>query len=256
MKQNIYTILLLSIPALCGAIIALVNSERANEITEKIEAWMRRRREIVSQKKGFFSRWIVRPPLSVIVKLCDWTDSLAHRGVKNGIRTAATLYVVAFWILLVIYAFTLLVGCVIAVLVLILALWIMGQMLGGKSSSTEDAPARSSPRGSGIFSFATECRHCGSKDHASDDCPHDKGFLGLGAETKCRHCGSKRHASDDCPHDKGFVGLGAETECRHCGSKSHASDDCPHDKGLLGLGAETKCRHCGSKEHPSDNCPH
>ena len=65
----------------------------------------------------------------------------------------------------------------------------------------------------GIFESA--CRHCGSKEHASEDCPH--GIL----STECRHCGSKNHASDDCPH-----GIFSE-ECRHCGSKDHATDDCP-----------------------------
>ena len=79
----------------------------------------------------------------------------------------------------------------------------------------------------GLFS-ETECRHCGSRDHASDNCPHDKGFVGLFSEAKCRHCGSKEHASDDCPHDKGFLGLLSETKCRHCGSKNHATNNCPH----------------------------
>jgi hypothetical protein len=102
----------------------------------------------------------------------------------------------------------------------------------------------------------TECRHCGSKDHASDDCPHEHGFLGIGAETECRHCGSKEHSSDDCPHDHGFFGIGEETECRHCGSHDHASDDCPHDHGFFGIGEETKCRYCGSRNHSSDDCPH
>lgn len=102
----------------------------------------------------------------------------------------------------------------------------------------------------------TECRHCGSKDHASDDCPHDHGFLGISAETRCRHCRSKEHSSDDCPHDSGFLGIGAETECRHCGSPDHTSEDCPHDHGFLGIGAKTKCEYCGSRNHSSDNCPH
>lgn len=107
----------------------------------------------------------------------------------------------------------------------------------------------------GLFS-ETECQHCGSKNHSSDDCPHDKGLFGIGAETECGHCGSKEHATADCPHDKGIMGFGADTECRHCGSRDHASDDCPHDKGIMGFGADTECRHCGSRNHASDDCPH
>jgi len=86
--------------------------------------------------------------------------------------------------------------------------------------------------------FSDKCRHCGSKEHASDDCPH--GIF----SSKCRHCGSIEHASDDCPH-----GIFSD-KCRHCGSKNHASDDCPH--GIF----SSKCRHCGSIEHNSDDCPH
>ena len=107
----------------------------------------------------------------------------------------------------------------------------------------------------GLFS-ETECRHCGSKDHASDNCPHNHGLLGIGGETKCRHCGSTDHSSDNCPHNHGLIGIGGETKCRHCGSMDHSSDNCPHNHGLLGIGGETKCRHCGSTDHSSDNCPH
>ena len=66
--------------------------------------------------------------------------------------------------------------------------------------------------------FSAECRHCGSLEHASDNCPH-----GVFSKPECRHCGSKEHASDDCPH-----GFFSKPECRNCGSIEHASDNCPH----------------------------
>ncbi len=86
--------------------------------------------------------------------------------------------------------------------------------------------------------FDAECSHCGSRDHASSDCPH-----GL-FSSECSHCGSKAHASDDCPH-----GLFASA-CTHCGSTAHASHQCPH--GLF----SSRCSHCGAVDHSSDNCPH
>lgn len=110
----------------------------------------------------------------------------------------------------------------------------------------------------GLFGLGadTECRHCGSKEHATGDCPHDHGIFGIGADTECRHCGSNDHATKDCPHDQGIFGLGADTECSHCGSNNHSTEDCPHDHGLFGLGADTECRHCGSNNHATDDCPH
>ena len=86
--------------------------------------------------------------------------------------------------------------------------------------------------------FSNECKHCGSKEHASEDCPH--GIF----STKCKHCGSKEHDSKYCPHDI------LSNKCKHCGSVNHASKDCP--QGIFA----TKCKHCGSKEHASENCPH
>jgi uncharacterized protein YecT (DUF1311 family) len=86
--------------------------------------------------------------------------------------------------------------------------------------------------------FSTKCAHCGSNNHATDECPH--GFL----SSECGHCGSKDHATDDCPH--GFL----SSKCGHCGSRDHATDDCP--QGFL----SSKCGHCGSREHPTDDCPH
>lgn len=86
--------------------------------------------------------------------------------------------------------------------------------------------------------FSTECSHCGSKEHASSDCPH--GIF----SSKCSHCDSTEHASNDCPH--GIF----SSKCSHCGSKTHASNDCPH--GIFA----SKCSHCGSVEHASNDCPH
>ena len=133
MKENILPILFLSLPAICGGVIALLNSAKVNDASEKLEALTRRRQGVVSVKRGFFSKWIIHPPLRVMVKLCDWTDSLAHRGLKNGIRVAAALYVLGFWLLLVAYAFMFVLGLICAVIMVIVALWIMGQMLGDKS---------------------------------------------------------------------------------------------------------------------------
>lgn len=106
------------------------------------------------------------------------------------------------------------------------------------------------PSNRGFFNFDTQCRHCGSREHASNDCPQDNGIFFN--ETECRHCKSKEHPSKSCPHDNGF--FTSETKCRHCGSRDHASKNCPHDRSLFST--ETECRHCGGKNHSSSNCPH
>lgn len=85
--------------------------------------------------------------------------------------------------------------------------------------------------------FSTECGRCGSKEHATDNCPHE--FL----STKCERCGSVDHATGDCP--RGIF----TTECGRCGSKEHATDNCPHEF------FSTKCERCGSVDHATGDCP-
>lgn len=136
MNQNVFLILFLSFPAICGGVIALINSPKVNDTSEKLEALTRRRQGVVAVKKGFFSKWIVNPPLRIIVKLCDWTDSLAHCGVKNGIRAAAALYVLGFWLLLIpsafVSAFVVVIQLIFVVIIVLVALWTIGEMLGVK----------------------------------------------------------------------------------------------------------------------------
>lgn len=86
--------------------------------------------------------------------------------------------------------------------------------------------------------FSDECSNCGSKEHATSECPH--GIF----SSKCAHCGSVDHASSDCPH--GIF----SSKCSNCGSTEHASSDCPH--GIF----SSKCSNCGSTEHESSDCPH
>lgn len=106
------------------------------------------------------------------------------------------------------------------------------------------------PHERGILYSETECKYCGSKNHSSSNCPHERGLLH--SETKCKYCGSLDHASEDCPHERGI--LYRETECKYCGSKNHSGEDCPHERGFLY--SETKCKYCGSNNHSSINCPH
>ena len=209
------TLLLLLIPAIVGGIISLVNSPKVNDISEKLEGWTRKQQRIVSAKKGFFWKWIVYPPVLVIVKLCDWTDSLTNRGLKNGIRVAAALYVLGLWLQLLVSAFMFVLDLICVSVSVVIVFWIIGHMLGGKSEPSESGRQATSG-GAKFMSFSKECDRCGSKDHATEDCPH-------GAFSKqCDRCGAKNHATEDCPH-------GAfSKQCDRCGSKDHATKDCPH----------------------------
>lgn len=148
MNENILQILLLCVPAICGAVVAFTKSSKVDQTSEKVERWLRRRKEILSVKNGFFSKWVIRPPVRVIVKMCDWTDSLANVGVKNGIRLAAALYIIGMWVLLLINVFVLVMILVAVILGVLLVGWIIGQATSGKdeAGNSEGREQRFDPR--------------------------------------------------------------------------------------------------------------
>ncbi len=118
MNQETINILVLVSPLIGGGIIAFINTNSVNELTEKVEAWIRRTQTNVSAKSSWFYNYIVNPILWIIVKFSDWTDSFAHRGLKNGMRVAATLYLIAAWCFLIYAAFMIAVMLVIGAVVI------------------------------------------------------------------------------------------------------------------------------------------
>ena len=116
-QQTINSLIWIS-PLLAGGIIAAINANSVNDATEKAEAWTRRTQTSVSARRNWFFRYIINPLLWTIVKFCDWTDSFAHRGLKNGVRVAATLYAIAAWCFFIYAAFVIAVALVIGAVVI------------------------------------------------------------------------------------------------------------------------------------------
>jgi len=118
MTQNTLDIILFLSPVAIGGIIATVNTEVANNTTENVEAWTRKTQSQEALKTGWFSRFITNPVLWLIVKFSDWTDDFTHRGLKNGTRVAATLYLIGIWIYLLFAAFMVLLALAIGAIIL------------------------------------------------------------------------------------------------------------------------------------------
>jgi len=117
MEVIIY-IILFTLPLVIGGIIAIINSTGVNNTIEKFEAWIRKRQQKTSINSGWFAKYIINPMLWLIVKFSDWTDGFAHRGFKNGVRIATTLYLIAIWLFLLYAVFIIVVIIVIAVIIL------------------------------------------------------------------------------------------------------------------------------------------
>ena len=93
-------LVLLVAPLAVGGVLAALNASSLNDAMERSEAWVRERQKGTSSSSNAFSKYAANPLLWVVVMFCDWTDGFAHRGLKNGVRVSATLYLVAVWLFL------------------------------------------------------------------------------------------------------------------------------------------------------------
>lgn len=132
-NSNYIEIALLVLPLLLGIIIVAINNDGVNGFTEKIEAWIRKKKNIVASKESRFYRFALNPFLWSILKFCDWTDSFSHRGLKNGVRVTITLYLISVWLFLLYVAF--LVVAVIAILIIVIY-FLLKMISGGDSESS------------------------------------------------------------------------------------------------------------------------
>jgi hypothetical protein len=133
MSQINWNMLLWFVPLLIGGIVAAINKDPVNTMTEGIEARFRGWQRKAAERDGFLFRYILNPLLWTIVKFFDWTDGFSHRGLKNGVRVATTLYLIALWLLLL-YSAILIAIMVAAALVV---LFIVGKVLSGPSDDSE-----------------------------------------------------------------------------------------------------------------------
>ncbi len=139
-RNIVYSILLLVTPIVIGGLVAVINSKGLNGTIEKIETWVRRWQQGTAQKRGRFSKYIINPILWTIIKFCDWTNDIAHRGLKNGLRVTTTLYAVAVW-LLILYVASIVVVVIIGMIVV---LWVLGLILKFKDIIDGTEPGRDS----------------------------------------------------------------------------------------------------------------
>jgi hypothetical protein len=158
MKQETLNVILLLTPLVVGGVIAAMNTDMVNNVTEKAETWTRKTQTKTSLKRGWFSRYIANPILWIIVKFSDWTDGFTHRGLKNGTRVAATLYLIAAWCFILYSAF------VIAVILVIVVVfyYIVFKVL---INSNEDVK-RGYDKGQSVFKSNNQSRQEDVSDYA------------------------------------------------------------------------------------------
>lgn len=138
MDPNTLNWILAATPLVVGGVIAAVNLDASNAVTERVEAWARARYERTSERPGWFLRYVVNPLLWMIVTFCAWTDGFTHRGIKNGTRVAAALYLVTAWLFFLYIA----VMVIIAIALVVAAIWVVLKVLAGASTPSDSEDDR------------------------------------------------------------------------------------------------------------------
>jgi len=201
------------------------------------EAYFDKSFEKATGREGKFSRYFLRPLHWGSLKLWSASQTLPDEHLRAGVRLSTIIYFWAVMTFLLVATIYIIVALVILIIIMAIIGWFLSQGRQSEERTSRESTYTPPKRSVGSW-FATECTYCGSKEHASSDCPH--GIL----STECTYCGSKNHASADCPHGM------FSTKCTYCGSTDHVSDNCPH--GMF----STECTYCGSQEHASADCPH
>jgi hypothetical protein len=197
-------------PLIVGALFPLARNSTLTARTEPLGEWLAERRVHTHGATGRFSRFFVRPSFASACAVWNASKDVTDPHLRAGIRLAALLYLVEIGLGVLVIVGYILVLIVLMIVALIITFWVLSHLLSEASSSKA-------------------CGNCGSKEHATRNCPHDSGLFGLFGSKECANCGSKEHATRDCPHDSGLFGLFGSKECANCGSKDHATPDCPHD---------------------------
>lgn len=139
MSESVLNTVVLLLPLLVGGVIAALNATSVNDFTERAESKVRQWHSRATAASSIWARYVLRPPLWSVCRFCTWTDTFENRGVKNGARVAATLYLVGLWLLVIYFAAL----AAIAIAMLVGVLYVIVQVLSSSSDSSETATARS-----------------------------------------------------------------------------------------------------------------
>jgi hypothetical protein len=168
-------------PLILGALFPLARNSTLSARTEPLGDWLAERRIHTDKVTGRFSRFFLRPGFASACAVWTATRNVSDPHLRAGVRVAALLYLAEIGLGVLVVVGYILVLIVLMIVALIITFWVLSHVLSGASSKA--------------------CGNCGSKEHATRDCPHDSGLFGLFGSKECAHCGSKNHATRDCPHD-------------------------------------------------------
>jgi len=123
--------LILFSPLLIGLIIALINSPTVDNNVAKFEDWLSYRKQIITSDSGKLNRFLTRPFLWMALKIKELTNSIAHSGVKSGLRITSYIYLGGLFL----YLFVTFAIIIVIVVMIGVGFWIYDKLTSDSSSS-------------------------------------------------------------------------------------------------------------------------
>ena len=156
--SNLIPIIVLGFPAIIGAAVYFFKYDKAVSWVESVNGWFLRKKESVSQKTGIVSRWFFRPVLWVLAKIMEMTEQTKDQYLRTAIRIASYLYFIGI-------ALYISISIVVGIAILVIALWIIGELLSGDSGTSYTTQRTVSRVSSGEYKTTPTCKTCSNYQH-------------------------------------------------------------------------------------------
>lgn len=124
-------------PLLLGAIVALAKPAPVVNWTDRVGKWGGGKRQQYAEKNGFFSKFLLRPFFTGLVKIDEWTTNIEDNFLKSGVRLTTYSYFTAAVLYLTFVASVMILAVVFVLVAIWFALWLWGlaEGEGGASKS-------------------------------------------------------------------------------------------------------------------------
>lgn len=125
-------LLIILSPVILGSIFALLNNDKVAVYDDNIVNWLNNKKNRLSEKRGKFSRFFLKPLTYSLLKIALWTKNIQNKGIRSGIRLASYLYIIGIAaFILFVFAYI-----IIGVVIILLLLWLVLFMLGSSEGSS------------------------------------------------------------------------------------------------------------------------
>jgi hypothetical protein len=142
----------MSVPLVVGIVVSVARPEVAPRWVGGLERWVAAKRAAMQSKRGYLSRWLVRPWLGGLDGIRLWTEGIKDEYTRYGVRAASYLYFSSFVAVAAYFAFIVTVVVILFVVGFLVLMWLLGLFLGSEEekSSGGAIPGKAEEKGASL----------------------------------------------------------------------------------------------------------